>query len=167
MWLPITVVMFLIYLDGSRQTNDTDFFLRSHHFVWALAIALLNTVVNPILYGVLSENFRACFTRMWLGSTKRRRRTISRDVLSDEPSKDRADGSKEDSKCCSRNHEPRQNSVIPAHERRARLCYHTSCSNPGISTSSRTLSCIRHHHSLPGSAISITDLQSTTAGQKV
>jgi hypothetical protein len=27
----------------------------------------LNTVVNPLLYGVLSENFRKCFTRLWFG----------------------------------------------------------------------------------------------------
>lgn len=165
MWLPITVVMFLIYLDGSRQTDDTNFFLRSHHFIWALAIALLNTVVNPILYGVLSENFRACFSRLWLGSRKRRR-TISKDVLSDEVSRDRPEGSKDGSKC-SRNHEPHDNSVMIAHERRARLCYHTSCSNPGINTSGRTFSCIRHHRSLPGSAVSITDLQSTTVVQKL
>ncbi|XP_039282018.1 neuropeptide Y receptor type 2 [Nilaparvata lugens] len=68
MWLPITVVMFLIYVDGSRPTADTNFFLRSHHFLWALLIALLNTVVNPLLYGFLSENFRAYLARMWLGA---------------------------------------------------------------------------------------------------
>lgn len=28
MWLPITVLMLLIYLDGRRPTEDTDFFLR-------------------------------------------------------------------------------------------------------------------------------------------
>jgi hypothetical protein len=67
MWLPITVVMFLIYVDGRRPYEDTDFFLRSHHFIWSLAIALLNTVVNPLLYGVLSENFRKCFSRLWFG----------------------------------------------------------------------------------------------------
>ncbi|KAJ9587805.1 hypothetical protein L9F63_018762, partial [Diploptera punctata] len=68
MWLPITVVMFLIYVDGRRPTEDTNFFLRSHHFLWSLAVALLNTVVNPLLYGVLSENFRKCFTRLWTGN---------------------------------------------------------------------------------------------------
>lgn len=73
MWLPITVVMFLIYIDGSRPTEDTGFFLRSHHFIWALLIALLNTVVNPLLYGVLSENFRSCFAKLWFGSYRRRR----------------------------------------------------------------------------------------------
>ncbi|XP_054258149.1 neuropeptide Y receptor type 2-like [Macrosteles quadrilineatus] len=73
MWLPITVVMFLIYVDGRRPTEDTDFFLRSHHFVWALMIAYLNTVVNPILYGLLSENFRACFSRLWFMSKRRKR----------------------------------------------------------------------------------------------
>lgn len=72
MWLPITIIMFLIYWDGSRPNEDTGFFLRSHHFVWALLIALLNTVVNPLLYGVLSENFRAYLTRMWFGSKRHR-----------------------------------------------------------------------------------------------
>lgn len=67
MWLPITVVMFLIYIDGRRPYEDTNFFLRSHHFIWSLVVALLNTVVNPLLYGVLSENFRKCFTRLWFG----------------------------------------------------------------------------------------------------
>ncbi|CAB0036563.1 unnamed protein product [Trichogramma brassicae] len=40
---------------------------RSHHFVWALVTAQFNTVVNPLLYGVLSENFRACFAKLWRG----------------------------------------------------------------------------------------------------
>lgn len=71
MWLPITVVMSLIYVDGSRPTEDTDFFLRSHHFIWALLAALLNTVVNPLLYGLFSENFRACFARLWFASRRR------------------------------------------------------------------------------------------------
>lgn len=65
MWLPITIVMLLIYLDGRRPNEDTDFFLKSHHFVWALVVAQLNTVVNPLLYGVFSENFRACFAKLW------------------------------------------------------------------------------------------------------
>nr|CAD7431466.1 unnamed protein product [Timema monikensis] len=68
MWLPITVVMFLIYVDGRRPNEDTSFFLRSCHFLWSLVVALLNTVVNPLLYGILSENFRACFSRWWFGS---------------------------------------------------------------------------------------------------
>ncbi|GLH05115.1 RYamide receptor [Gryllus bimaculatus] len=76
MWLPITVVMFLIYVDGSRPNEDTGFFLRSHHFVWALAVALLNTVVNPLLYGVLSENFRACFVKLWFG-TRRKKQSLA------------------------------------------------------------------------------------------
>jgi hypothetical protein len=67
MWLPITVVMFLIYVDGRRPYEDANFFLRSHHFIWSLVVALLNTVVNPLLYGVLSENFRKCFIRLWFG----------------------------------------------------------------------------------------------------
>ncbi|RZF45066.1 hypothetical protein LSTR_LSTR002027 [Laodelphax striatellus] len=70
MWLPITIIMFLIYVDGSRSNDDTNFFLRSHHFLWALVVALLNTVVNPLLYGFLSENFRSYLARMWLGSKR-------------------------------------------------------------------------------------------------
>lgn len=89
MWIPITVVMVLIYIDGSRPTQDTNFFLRyiisyfflffqiikflikkklqfrSHHFIWAVIIAQFNTIVNPLLYGVSSENFRACFAKLW------------------------------------------------------------------------------------------------------
>ncbi|XP_024935584.1 5-hydroxytryptamine receptor 1D [Cephus cinctus] len=72
MWLPITIVMFLIYVDGRRSNEDTNFFLKSHHFVWALVVAQLNTVVNPLLYGVFSENFRACFVKLW-------RRGLSKD----------------------------------------------------------------------------------------
>lgn len=65
MWLPITTVMLLIYIDGRRPTEDTDFFLKSHHFIWALITAQLNTVINPLLYGIFSENFRACFAKLW------------------------------------------------------------------------------------------------------
>ncbi|XP_065341239.1 free fatty acid receptor 4-like [Cloeon dipterum] len=69
MWLPITLVLVLIYVDGQRPNDAplTDYFLRSCHFVWALTLALLNTVVNPLLYGVFSENFRACLCKMWSG----------------------------------------------------------------------------------------------------
>ncbi|XP_014236211.1 delta-type opioid receptor-like [Trichogramma pretiosum] len=67
MWLPITILMILIYVDGRRPIEDVDFFLRSHHFIWALVTAQFNTVVNPLLYGVLSENFRACFAKLWRG----------------------------------------------------------------------------------------------------
>ncbi|KAG8223036.1 hypothetical protein J437_LFUL001358 [Ladona fulva] len=66
MWLPIAVVALLIYADGRRSNDDTKFFLRAHHFLWALAAALLNTVVNPLLYGLLSHPFRrACRTGVW------------------------------------------------------------------------------------------------------
>ncbi|KAJ3621559.1 hypothetical protein MTP99_003676 [Tenebrio molitor] len=65
MWLPITVVMLLIYIDGRRPTDDKNFFLRSHHFIAALIIAFLNTLVNPVVYGVLSDNFRASLVRLW------------------------------------------------------------------------------------------------------
>lgn len=70
MWLPITVVMLLIYVDGQRPTQDTDYFLKSHHLVWAFIIAQLNTVVNPLLYGAFSENFRACFAKLCGRTTK-------------------------------------------------------------------------------------------------
>ncbi|KAF2884319.1 hypothetical protein ILUMI_21838 [Ignelater luminosus] len=65
MWLPITTMMFLIFLDGRRANEDTNFFMRSHYFIISLIIAFLNTVVNPLLYGVLSDNFRSCLLRMW------------------------------------------------------------------------------------------------------
>ncbi|XP_043266274.1 neuropeptide Y receptor type 2-like [Colletes gigas] len=65
MWLPITTVMLLIYVDGRRPNENTNFFLMSHHFVWTLIVAQLNTVINPLLYGVFSENFRACFAKLW------------------------------------------------------------------------------------------------------
>jgi hypothetical protein len=67
MWLPITIIMLLIYIDGRRPTESPidDYFLRSCHFIWPLIIALLNTVVNPLLYGVLSENFRVCLKKMF------------------------------------------------------------------------------------------------------
>lgn len=69
MWLPITIVMFLIYVDGSRPTEDPNFFLRSHYFIWALVIAQFNTVVNPLLYGVFSENIRTCFVKFFQRDT--------------------------------------------------------------------------------------------------
>lgn len=65
MWLPITLVMILIHIDGRRENQDYGYFLRSHHFISALSVALLNTVINPLLYGVLSDNFRACLLRIW------------------------------------------------------------------------------------------------------
>ncbi|XP_063987028.1 neuropeptide Y receptor type 2-like isoform X2 [Diachasmimorpha longicaudata] len=65
MWLPITIIMLLIYVDGHRPTEDTNFFLKSHYFIWALIIAQFNTVVNPLLYGAFSENFKACFAKLW------------------------------------------------------------------------------------------------------
>ncbi|XP_014287372.1 free fatty acid receptor 4 [Halyomorpha halys] len=58
MWLPITVVLCLIYIDGDRPLEDTGFFLRSHHFLFALSIALLNTAINPILIGAIK--FACC-----------------------------------------------------------------------------------------------------------
>lgn len=65
MWLPITIVMFLIYEDGHR--NDDFFFLSNQYFVWSVILALANTIVNPILYGFLTENFRDYYPwRVWL-----------------------------------------------------------------------------------------------------
>lgn len=90
MWLPITVVMLLIYIDGRRANEDKNFFLRSYHFVAALAIAFLNTLVNPVLYGVLSDNFRACLIRIWC----RKGGTKSADIIKDPvtPSSGRQNG---------------------------------------------------------------------------
>ncbi|XP_017782639.1 PREDICTED: neuropeptide Y receptor type 2-like [Nicrophorus vespilloides] len=68
MWLPITLVMLLIFLDGRRPTEDRNFFLRSYHFIASLVIAFLNTVVNPLLYGVLSDNFRSCLMKLCCNS---------------------------------------------------------------------------------------------------
>ncbi|CAH1131237.1 unnamed protein product [Ceutorhynchus assimilis] len=65
MWLPITLIMVLIHIDGRRENDDINYFLRSHHFITALSVALLNTVINPLLYGVLSDNFRACLLKIW------------------------------------------------------------------------------------------------------
>ncbi|XP_030754706.1 somatostatin receptor type 5-like [Sitophilus oryzae] len=65
MWLPITIVIVLIHIDGRKDNNDRNYFLRSCHFIAALLIALSNTVVNPLLYGVLSDNFRVCLMKIW------------------------------------------------------------------------------------------------------
>lgn len=65
MWLPITIAVLLIFIDGMRPNEDTNFFMRSTYFVASLIIALLNTVVNPLLYGVLSDSFRSCLVQMW------------------------------------------------------------------------------------------------------
>ncbi|CAH0552544.1 unnamed protein product [Brassicogethes aeneus] len=65
MWLPITIIMLLIYIDGRRLNDDKNYFLSSTHFIVALIIAFLNTLVNPVLYGLLSDNFRTCLIRIW------------------------------------------------------------------------------------------------------
>lgn len=64
MWLPITIIALLLFIDAQRPPKQTDFFMRSHHFIWALITAQLNTVVNPILYGMFSENFRVCVIKI-------------------------------------------------------------------------------------------------------
>ncbi|XP_018915813.2 free fatty acid receptor 4 [Bemisia tabaci] len=79
MWTPITLVVGLIYMDGRRENADTHFFLRSHHFIWALQIALLSTIVNPILYGLLSDHFRTCLKK--IHSLSKRKKALSRDFL--------------------------------------------------------------------------------------
>ncbi|KAF5286392.1 hypothetical protein FQA39_LY16312 [Lamprigera yunnana] len=65
MWLPITIVMFLIFIDGSRSNDDVNYFMTSSYFIVSLIVALCNTVVNPLLYGLLSDNFRSCLSQMW------------------------------------------------------------------------------------------------------
>lgn len=71
MWLPITIVMTLIFVDGHRPNSDTNFFLSSSDFIVALIVAFLNTVVNPLLYGVLSDSFRACLVHLCCGGCGR------------------------------------------------------------------------------------------------
>lgn len=61
MWLPISGIIFLMYVDSYRPNHNTNFFLRSYHFIWTLLIALLITVANPLLYGMMSKNFRQTF----------------------------------------------------------------------------------------------------------
>lgn len=81
MWLPITVVMFLIYVDGHR--SDDQFFLTNQYFIWAVIIGLMNTIVNPILYGFLTENFRDYYPwRRWLKKCCCLKWTQSSDVKS-------------------------------------------------------------------------------------
>lgn len=104
MWLPITIIMFLIYIDGSRPNEDVNFFLRSHHFIWSLLIALLNTIVNPLLYGVLSENFRSYFTKMWLSSKKKE--NFSGDPIKTNASKSNNDTGKENENISGGNRTP-------------------------------------------------------------
>ncbi|XP_015176904.1 PREDICTED: free fatty acid receptor 4-like isoform X4 [Polistes dominula] len=70
MWLPITIIALLLFIDAQRPPEQADFFMRSHHFIWALITAQLNTVVNPILYGVFSENFRVCVNKILRRSNK-------------------------------------------------------------------------------------------------
>ncbi|KAK2575788.1 hypothetical protein KPH14_007173 [Odynerus spinipes] len=79
MWLPITIVSFLIYIDGQRPPTDDNFFLSSHHFIWALITALLNTVVNPILYAIFSENFKVCINKLLRGCARKGVRREGRD----------------------------------------------------------------------------------------
>ncbi|KAF5286163.1 hypothetical protein FQR65_LT12921 [Abscondita terminalis] len=65
MWLPIILVLFLIFIDARRSNDDIQFFMRSKYFIVGLIIALLNTVINPLLYGLLSDNFGSCFLQHW------------------------------------------------------------------------------------------------------
>lgn len=81
MWVPIIVVIVLIFIDGRRPTEDTNFFLKSQHFIAALIVAYLNTIVNPLLYGMLSDSFRVCLEKMWCNSRKGDRARIIRDAV--------------------------------------------------------------------------------------
>ncbi|XP_046658580.1 neuropeptide Y receptor type 2-like [Homalodisca vitripennis] len=146
MWLPITVVMFLIYVDGRRPTEDTEFFLRSHYFIWALLVAYSNTLVNPLLYGLLSENFRACFSRLWFGS--KRRKYACKSALTQD---------------ASRVHKSSQQiEDTQGHtDRKHRLCYHLSCSDNTNDRQKSNAHCSRHCHSYPGSTVTIADAPST------
>lgn len=91
MWLPITVVMFLIFVDGKRATYNNNFFLKSHHFIITLIIAFLNTVINPVLYGVLSDSFRTCLLKMLCGRNDNEKSTIIKENIT--PSSGRNQGS--------------------------------------------------------------------------
>lgn len=91
MWLPITIVMFLIYFDGRRTNDDQNFFLKSQHFIIALIIAFFNTVINPVLYGVLSEPFRVCLAKLWCTKPESDRNTIIKEAAT--PSSGRNQGS--------------------------------------------------------------------------
>lgn len=147
MWLPITVVMFLIYVDGKRPTEDTEFFLRSHHFVWALLIAYLNTLINPVLYGLLSENFRVCFSRLWFLS--RRRRRACRTALEEDRHPTPSVG--------------RSQELSQAHaDKRSRHCYQSSCIE-NVNDRQKNPHFTRHYHAFPGSATSIAEVPRTAA----
>lgn len=90
MWLPITIVMFLIYWDGRRQTDDKNFFLSSQYFLIALQIANFNTLINPVLYGLLSDTFRASLLKLWCSRAKNTNGTQNKTVT---PSSGRNHGS--------------------------------------------------------------------------
>lgn len=91
MWLPITVVMFLIFVDGKRAADNKNFFLKSHHFIVTLIIAFLNTVINPVLYGVLSDSFRTCLLKMLCRRNDNEKSTIIKENIT--PSSGRNQGS--------------------------------------------------------------------------
>lgn len=56
MWLPLLIVMGLIHLDSAKDDN---YFMHSHDFIAVLIVALANTIVNPILYGMFDSNIRS------------------------------------------------------------------------------------------------------------
>lgn len=90
MWLPITVVVILILVDGLRPNEDRNFFLRSHHFVAALIVAFLNTVVTPLLYGLLSDSFRVYLKKVLCKSEEGEMTRIIKDALT--PSSAKSNG---------------------------------------------------------------------------
>lgn len=58
MWSPLVIIMGLIHLDAAK---DDDYFIHSHDFIAALIVALANTIVNPVLYGMFDSNIRSRF----------------------------------------------------------------------------------------------------------
>lgn len=75
MWFPMPVIMFLIYFDGHR--SDENFFLTVTNFLCCVAFTLLNTIVNPILYGFVTENFQKNYPMSeWLNKKVWKRVTV-------------------------------------------------------------------------------------------
>lgn len=93
MWLPITIVMLLIYVDGRRPNEDVSYFLSSEHFSVALIVAYLNTLVNPLLYGALSDGFRACFRKMWCVRSDDERTSFVKDNVTPSSARQQQDSS--------------------------------------------------------------------------
>lgn len=65
MWLPILVVLVLLYFDGKRPSIDQGFYMRAHHFTAALMVCHLNTIVTPLLFCLFSEDFLNSIKRLF------------------------------------------------------------------------------------------------------